>query len=109
MTTSHSDKFYPAALGTHLKWMLSDVERGEICGIPESLFFRPQPGDPFRLKRYGRLLETPIGVAAGPQTQLAQNIVAAWLCGARYLELKTIQVLDELEVTKPCIDMADEG
>ncbi|MDR2946306.1 MAG: FAD-dependent oxidoreductase, partial [Candidatus Adiutrix sp.] len=40
---------------------------------------------------------------------LAQNIVAAWLCGARYLELKTIQVLDELEVTKPCIDMADEG
>jgi len=40
---------------------------------------------------------------------MALNIVAAWLCGARYIELKTIQVLDELEVSKPCIDMQDEG
>jgi len=40
---------------------------------------------------------------------LAQNIVAAWLCGARFIELKTIQTLDELEVSKPCIDMQDEG
>ena len=40
---------------------------------------------------------------------LAQNIVAAWLCGARYIELKTVQTLDELDVPKPCIDMQDEG
>jgi putative selenate reductase len=25
------------------------------------------------------------------------------------MELKTVQTLDELEVTKPCIDMTDEG
>ncbi len=73
------------------------------------VFFNPNDNDPFRLKRYGQLLETPIGVAAGPHTQLAQNIAAAWLCGARYIELKTIQTLDELEVSKPCIDMQDEG
>ena len=54
-------------------------------------------------------METPLGVAAGPHTQLSQNILAAWLCGARYIELKTVQVLDELNVTKPCIDLADEG
>ncbi len=59
--------------------------------------------------RYGQMLATPIGVAAGPHTQLALNIAAAWLCGARYIELKTIQTLDELEVSKPCIDMQDEG
>ncbi|NHZ87363.1 MAG: putative selenate reductase subunit YgfK, partial [Planctomycetia bacterium] len=61
------------------------------------------------MERYGQTLETPIGVAAGPHTQLAQNIVLAWLFGARYLELKTVQTLDEIEVTKPCIDMTDEG
>ena len=61
------------------------------------------------MTRYGRELETPIGVAAGPHSQLAVNIIAAWLCGARYIELKTIQTLDELEVSKPCIDMQDEG
>lgn len=55
------------------------------------------------------MLETPIGVAAGPQTQLSQNIVAAWLTGSRFIELKTIQTLDELEIPKPCIDMQDEG
>ena len=78
-------------------------------GIPGSLFFRPQLQDPFRMTRYGQLLETPLGVAAGPHTQLAGNIIAAWLCGARYIELKTIQTLDELNVSKPCIDMQDEG
>ncbi len=40
---------------------------------------------------------------------MAQNIIAAWLCGARYIELKTVQTLDELNVSKPCIDMQDEG
>lgn len=109
MTKSHSDRFSLTSLGTHLKWIFGDLQKGEIYGLPENLFFRPKQDDPFRLTRYGQVLETPIGVAAGPQTQLVQNIVTAWLAGARYLELKTIQVLDELEVTKPCIDMADEG
>ena len=78
-------------------------------GIPGSLFYRKQPGDRFDMTRYGQYLETPIGVAAGPHTQLSLNIIAAWLCGARYIELKTIQTLDELDVSKPCIDMQDEG
>jgi len=78
-------------------------------GIPESAFFKPAINDRFRLSRFNQQLETPIGVAAGPHTQLAQNIIAAWLCGARYIELKTIQTLDELDVAKPCIDMQDEG
>ena len=40
---------------------------------------------------------------------MAQNIVAAWLAGARLIELKTVQTLDELDVHKPCIDVKDEG
>jgi putative selenate reductase len=82
---------------------------GHIFGIPGDLFFKPENSDPFRMTRFGQTLETPIGVAAGPHTQLSQNIVAAWLTGARFIELKTIQTLDELEVSKPCIDMPDEG
>ena len=78
-------------------------------GIPRQLFFQPGAADKFRMVRYGQLLETPVGVAAGPHTQLAVNLIAAWLCGARYMELKTVQTLDELEVSKPCIDMQDEG
>lgn len=77
--------------------------------IPQEVFFNPKSDDPFRMMRFGQLLETPVGTAAGPHTQLTQNIVAAWLCGARYIELKTIQTLDNLEVSKPCIDMQDEG
>ncbi|MCP5087294.1 MAG: FAD-dependent oxidoreductase, partial [Rhodobacteraceae bacterium] len=88
---------------------MEEEKQGQILGIDKALFFVPQPSDPFRMHRYGQLLETPLGVAAGPHTQLSLNLIAAWLTGARYLELKTIQVLDELEVTKPCIDMTDEG
>ncbi|PLX05902.1 MAG: hypothetical protein C0596_15485 [Marinilabiliales bacterium] len=40
---------------------------------------------------------------------MSQNIIGAWLMGGRYIELKTVQTLDELEVAKPCIDMQDEG
>mgnify|MGYP003701359531 CR=1 FL=1 len=94
MTKSHTDRFYLTSLNTHLKWIFGDYHKGEVYGIPESLFFRPGTKDPFRMSRYGQLLETPIGVAAGPQTQLVQTLVSAWLTGSRYLELETIQVLD---------------
>ncbi len=104
-----SDKFTCLSLEQLLNRIKRDEKTNKIFGIPRSLFFIPSEDDVFRTKRYGRLLETPVGVAAGPHTQLSQNIVSAWLTGARYIELKTIQVLDEIEVTKPCINMEDEG
>jgi putative selenate reductase len=104
-----SDRFTCLSLEQLLLWIKREEPTGKIFGIPRGLFFRPTGDDPFRMTRYGRLLESPIGVAAGPHTQLSQNIVSAWLTGARYIELKTVQVLDELDVTKPCISMDDEG
>ena len=105
----HTDRFTPLDAATLLRWMRHDLRNGQLFGIDRRLFFMPKPDDPFRMERYGRTLETPLGVAAGPHAQLAQNILSAWLCGARYIELKTVQLLDELNVAKPCIDMADEG
>lgn len=104
-----SDRLYPLSIQHLIKFMLEELKSGQLFGISQDLFFSPQLSDPFRMQRYGETLETPIGVAAGPHTQLSQNIIAAWLCGARYMELKTVQTLDELEVSKPCIDMQDEG
>ena len=104
-----SDRFYRIPVEKLLKWILSEEKEGRIFGIYKDLFFTPGDSDPFRMERYGQTLETPVGVAAGPHTQLAQNITASWLCGARYIELKTVQTLDEIDVTKPCIDMEDEG
>ena len=104
-----SEKFTITPLDQLLKIILKQLSKGRLFGIPSELFFRPDSSDPFRFNRYGQILETPIGVAAGPHTQLAQNIVISWLMGARYIELKTIQTLDELNVSKPCIDMQDEG
>ena len=59
----------------------------------------------------GDPLESPVGPAAGPHTQLAGNIVAAYLAGGRFFELKTVQALDgeDLRVAKPCILAEDEG
>lgn len=81
-----------------------------IFGIHESLFHRPTGDVSYRrADLYGQPLATPIGPAAGPHTQMAQNIVCAWLSGCRFIELKTVQVMDELEIPRPCIDMEDEG
>ena len=55
------------------------------------------------------LARLPLGPAAGPHTQLTQNIITSWATGARFIELKTVQKLDQLEVSKPCIDPEDEA
>jgi len=105
-----SDLFYPISSQQLIEWVFTELESHDsIFGIPQRHFFVPDKHDPFRTSAFGHPLETPFGPAAGPHSQMAQNIVAAWLCGARYIELKTVQTLDELEVSKPCIDMEDEG
>ena len=56
---------------------------------------------------HGHRAAGPFGPAAGPHSQMAQNLVLAWLGGARLFELKTVQVLDELDIPRPCIDAAN--
>jgi putative selenate reductase len=102
------DHFYPLPLPTLFGIILKNLENGHFSGIPIEVFYKPGNGH-LQSVHLGQTLETPVGPAAGPHTQLAQNIVGAWLCGARYIELKTVQTLDELVVPKPCIDMQDEG
>ncbi|MBN1316793.1 MAG: FAD-dependent oxidoreductase, partial [Anaerolineales bacterium] len=80
-----------------------------IFGIHKSLFYRPKPDTTFASYFFNHYLATPIGPAAGPHSQLAQNILSAWLCGGRFIELKTVQIMDTLEIPRPCIDMQDEG
>jgi putative selenate reductase len=105
-----SDRFRPLSLDHLTSWIADELEaKDSVFGIPRRLAFSPGADDPFRTTVYGQALETPLGVAAGPHSQLAQNIVAAWLCGARFIELKTVQTLDKLSIPKPCIDMQDEG
>lgn len=77
-----------------------------IFGIPEQQFY--SPASPNRLTVFGESCATPVGPAAGPHTQLAQNIITSWLTGGRFIELKTVQILDRLELEKPCIDAEDE-
>ena len=106
---SESMKVQP--FDTLLTWTLDEYEQnGTIFGIHRSLFYTPRLEAPFAVENlFGEYLTTPIGPAAGPHTQLTQNILCAWLCGARFIELKTVQIMDELEIPRPCIDMEDEG
>ena len=46
----------------------------------------------------GRPLSVPIGPAAGPHTQLAQNLLAGFAAGARVFELKTVQIMEGKEL-----------
>ena len=55
-----SDLFWGCDTETLLKWILEEEKQGQILGIPKELFFMPRETDPFRMHRYGRLLETPL-------------------------------------------------
>ena len=93
-----------------LNWILKEYEENEsIFGIHRSLFYNPKPDAAYATEMFGHHLATPFGPAAGPHTQLTQNILCAWLSGGRFIELKTVQIMDELEIPRPCIDMEDEG
>ena len=87
--------------------------RRAIFDLPERKFRRPAgtSGPPLDLSvpYAGTRAANPIGPAAGPHTQLAQNIALGWLAGARVFELKTIQANDRLTLSRPCIDMATVG
>ncbi len=79
----------------------------EIFGLSNKLFYQEKNNNTLQL--LSGSIATPIGPAAGPHTQLAQNIITAYLSGGRFIELKTVQKLDKLEIDKPCIDARDEG
>lgn len=101
-----SDKMTPIPFSQLMEWILAEHKKGSIFGIKRP--FIAGEGKPYEI--FGRKLETPFGPAAGPHTQLAQNIMAAYYAGSRFFELKTVQVLDgeDLPVSKPCIKADDE-
>jgi len=83
--------------------------RKKIFDLPNARIWKPDPAVDIGFDFLGRRCATPVGPAAGPQSQLAENIVLAWLGGSRLFELKTVQVLDDLDIARPCIDMQTIG
>jgi len=83
--------------------------RNKIFDLPNARIWQPDAEVDLSFEFLGRACASPIGPAAGPHSQMAQNIVLAWLGGGRLFELKTVQVLDDLEIGRPCIDMQTIG
>ena len=57
--------------------------RRKIFDLPNGRIWRPDPEIDLGFEFLGRPCATPIGPAAGPHSQLAENIVLAWLGGSR--------------------------
>ncbi len=102
------DKMTPRPFGRLLSQIIEEYTAyRSIFGIHESHFFHKQ--NDCRISLRNETCSTPVGPAAGPHTQLSQNIVSSYLAGGRFIELKTVQKLDNLTIDKPCIDVRDEG
>src|SRR3972149_5764030 len=100
-----SGRFHPISMEQLTDWVFDELEqKASLFGVPRSAMFIPKETDRFRLQKYGQLLETPFGVAAGPHTQMAQNIVVSWLVGARFIELKTARNLHALDADQARYD-----
>jgi len=84
-------------------------EDDAIFHLPSKKFVRGLPGRDLRVDFHGHTASSPLGPAAGPHSQLAQNIVLSFLGGGRIFELKTVQILDQLEIPRPCIDAQTIG
>ena len=105
-----SEKMTPIPFRELLQWCIREYEAsGTLFGVSRG--YRAKSGK--TLPIFGETIETPFGPAAGPNTQLAQNIVAAYFAGARFFELKTVQEMDgdalAACIARPCILANDEG
>lgn len=92
-----------------MDWIVTEkAEKGSIFGVRRAVSANQAGALPI----FDEKVETPFGPAAGPNTQLAQNIIASYVAGSRFFELKTVQIMDGAElaacVNKPCITAADE-
>ena len=104
-----SDIMRPMPFAHLMNWILGEYRTTQsIFGVSKLT----RRGDGKALPIFDEKIETPFGPAAGPHTQLAQNIVAAYAAGSRFFEVKTVQIMDGEElskcVSKPCITAADE-
>ena len=105
-----SERMYPIPFERLMSWALEEYrQEGSVFGVRR--FYKANPAK--TLPIFGEKIETPFGPAAGPNAQLAQNIIAAYAAGARFFELKTVQQMDGEElarcVPRPCILAEDEG
>jgi len=97
------------SIGHLMHWIMSEYEQKKsIFGIEKIV--KHENGQ--ALPIYEEKIESPFGPAAGPNSQLAQNIVAAYVAGSRFFELKTVQVMDGADlaacISRPCIIAGDE-
>ena len=104
-----SDIMRPMSFGHLMNWAMEEYRKsGSFFGVADPVKHTNGQALPI----FGEKIEAPFGPAAGPHTQLAQNIIAAYAAGARFFELKTVQVMDGPElaacVNKPCITAGDE-
>lgn len=104
-----SEKMYPIPFDSLMNWVTTEYARtGDVFGVHKA--YRASGKT---LPIFGETIETPFGPAAGPNSQLAQNIIASYFAGARFFEVKTVQKMDGAElaacVPRPCILAADEG
>ncbi|NLU24948.1 MAG: putative selenate reductase subunit YgfK [Clostridiales bacterium] len=104
-----SEKMYPIPFRSLMNWIVTEYARsGEIFGVHKAYHAEGKT-----LPIFGETIETPFGPAAGPNSQLSQNIIAAYFAGARFFEVKTVQKMDGAElaacVPRPCILASDEG
>jgi len=97
----------PVPFGNLIKRVFGELKgQKSVFGIPKERFC--QDCGTKSINIFHESCTMPLGPAAGPHTQLAQNIITSYLVGARFVELKTCQVMDHLEIAKPCIDARDE-
>ncbi len=103
-------ELYGIDLTTHLDSILAEHRaRGSIYGYPARKMYLGFPEVDFSVTFHDRRAATLLGPASGPHSQMAQNIVLAFLGGGRIIELKTVQIRDRLQIPRPCIDVRNIG
>ncbi len=84
--SSKTDHFSPIPIEHLVKIVLRGMEKGEIFGVTADLTCMQAFSPSMHISWLNKTLATPFGTAAGPHTQMAQNIIISWLCGVRYIE-----------------------
>jgi putative selenate reductase len=108
-----SELMRPLSFEKLINWMMSEYKNeGCVFGVKKDKFYNNSNKSSY-VSMFSEKISSPVGAAAGPNTQLAQNILTAYLCGLKFIELKTVQIVDGADlracIERPCISAEKEG
>lgn len=74
----------PIPINVHLRRLKEEIAEGCCYDLKSKSYWQPHPEVDLKVQFHGLNAATPVGPAAGPHSQMAQNILLSYMVGVGF-------------------------